>query len=75
VPLEPEQREFVERTAAREDRTLAGQIRHFIAEVARRVQVEERTAWDGYARPNVCFAPIATGFTRCSELPRCANSD
>jgi hypothetical protein len=44
VPLEPEQREFVERTAAREDRTLAGQIRHFIAEVARRVQVEERTA-------------------------------
>jgi hypothetical protein len=44
VPLEPEQREFVERTAAREDRTLAGQIRHLIAEVARRVQVEERRA-------------------------------
>jgi len=38
VPLEPEQREFVERTAAREDRTLAGQIRHL------GVQVEERTA-------------------------------
>lgn len=36
VPLDPELREYVERTAAREDRSVAGQIRHFVAEAARR---------------------------------------
>jgi hypothetical protein len=35
VPLDPELREYVERMAAREDRSLAGQIRHFVAEAAR----------------------------------------
>jgi hypothetical protein len=32
VPLDPELREYVERTAAKEDRSAAGQIRHLIAE-------------------------------------------
>jgi len=32
VPLSPPLRAFVQRTAEREDRTLAGQIRHFVAE-------------------------------------------
>jgi hypothetical protein len=35
VPLDPELREFVEQSAAREDRTVAGQVRHLIAEAAR----------------------------------------
>jgi hypothetical protein len=35
VPLDAELRAFVERVAVREDRTLAGQIRHLIAEAAR----------------------------------------
>jgi hypothetical protein len=35
VPLDPELREFVERAAAQEDRSVAGQIRHFVAEAAR----------------------------------------
>ena len=36
VPLTRELREFVERAAEREDRSVAGQIRHFVAEAARR---------------------------------------
>jgi hypothetical protein len=32
VPLDPELREFVGRTAEREDRSAAGQIRHLVAE-------------------------------------------
>jgi hypothetical protein len=35
VPLEPELRAFVERAAAQEDRSVAGQIRHLVAEAAR----------------------------------------
>jgi len=35
VPLDPELREFVERAAAEEDRSVAGQIRHFVAQAAR----------------------------------------
>jgi hypothetical protein len=35
VPLDPELREFVAREAAREDRSVAGQIRHLVAEAAR----------------------------------------
>jgi hypothetical protein len=35
VPLDPELREFIERAAEREDRWIAGQIRHFVAEAAR----------------------------------------
>jgi hypothetical protein len=35
VPLSRELREFVERQAAREDRSVAGQIRHLVAEAAR----------------------------------------
>jgi hypothetical protein len=35
VPLDRELRAFVERQAAREDRSLAGQIRHLVAEAAR----------------------------------------
>lgn len=36
VPVSSELRAFVEREAAREDRTVAGQVRHLIAEAARR---------------------------------------
>jgi len=36
VPITPELRAFVEREAAREDQTVAGQVRHLIAEAARR---------------------------------------
>jgi hypothetical protein len=36
VPLPAELREYVERVAAREDRTVASAVRHFIAEAARR---------------------------------------
>jgi hypothetical protein len=36
IPLEPALREFVECAAAREDRSIAGQIRHYVAEAARR---------------------------------------
>ena len=35
VPLPRELREFVERQAQREDRSVAGQIRHLVAEAAR----------------------------------------
>jgi hypothetical protein len=35
VPLDPELRAFVERAAEREDRSVAGQIRHLVAEAAR----------------------------------------
>jgi len=35
VPLDPELREFVERAAAKEDRSVAGQIRHLVAQAAR----------------------------------------
>ena len=44
VPLDPELRAFVERAAEREDRTLAGQIRHLVAEAARRAETQERAA-------------------------------
>lgn len=48
VPLEAELRAFAEREAERQDRSLAGQIRHFVAEAARRAaaqdQREERAA-------------------------------
>jgi hypothetical protein len=36
VILDCELRTFAEQAAAREDRTLAGQIRHWVAEAARR---------------------------------------
>lgn len=38
VPLDPQLRAFVEQAAEREDRTMAGQIRHLVAEAARRSQ-------------------------------------
>jgi hypothetical protein len=40
VPLDQALREFVERAAEREDRSLAGQIRHLVAEAARHAQLE-----------------------------------
>ncbi len=40
VPLSRELREFVERQAAREDRSVAGQIRHLVAEAARAQAVD-----------------------------------
>jgi len=42
VPLDRELREFVEAQAQAEDRTIAGQIRHLVAEAARAQQ--ERAA-------------------------------
>ena len=44
VPLDPELRAFVERAAEREDRSIAGQIRHLVAEAARRSEMQERAA-------------------------------
>jgi hypothetical protein len=43
VPLDRELREFVERVAEREDRSVAGVIRHLVAQAARR-QGEEQAA-------------------------------
>ena len=39
VPLDPDLRAYVERMAAREDRTVAGQVRHLIAQ-ARRAEAQ-----------------------------------
>ena len=36
VILDPDLRAFAEQAAAREDRSVAGQIRHWVAEAARR---------------------------------------
>jgi hypothetical protein len=44
VPLDPELRAFVERAAEREDRSLAGQIRHLIAQAARAAQMQGEAA-------------------------------
>jgi hypothetical protein len=43
VPLTAEQRAFLEACARREDRSLAGQVRHLVAEAARR-QADSREA-------------------------------
>jgi hypothetical protein len=37
VPIEPALREFIESEAQRQHRTLAGQIRHLIAEAQRQI--------------------------------------
>jgi hypothetical protein len=44
VPLDAPLRQFIERAAAREDRTLAGQIRHLVAEAARNSETREEAA-------------------------------
>jgi hypothetical protein len=44
VPIEPALRAFIEREAERQDRTLAGQIRHLIAEAARQAGGTTREA-------------------------------
>jgi hypothetical protein len=44
VPLDPELRDFVERAAAEEDRSLAGQIRHLVAEAAREASKQRSEA-------------------------------
>jgi hypothetical protein len=44
VPLSPALRAFVERTAEREDRTVAATIRHFVAEAARRLEQDQSAA-------------------------------
>jgi hypothetical protein len=44
VPLPPQLREYVEERAAREDRSIAGVIRHLIAEAARNSEMRERAA-------------------------------
>ena len=41
VPLDRELREFVERVAEREDRSVAGVIRHLVAQAARRQEQEQ----------------------------------
>jgi hypothetical protein len=41
VPLDRELREFVERVAEREDRSVAGVIRHMVAQFARHEQQTE----------------------------------
>jgi hypothetical protein len=41
VPIDRELRAFIEREAARQDRTLAGQIRHLVAEAARNSEARE----------------------------------
>jgi hypothetical protein len=44
VPLDRELREFVERVAEREDRSVAGVIRHLVAQAARQQQGQEQPA-------------------------------
>jgi hypothetical protein len=44
VPLDPDLRDFVRRTALREDRTVAAQIRHLIAEAARKSEPQSQEA-------------------------------
>ena len=44
VPLPAELREFIKNSAEREDRTVAGQIRHLIAEAHRRSAVRQPEA-------------------------------
>jgi len=44
VPLSADLRAFVEGEAAREDRSMAAQIRHLVAEAARRSQTQEQAA-------------------------------
>ena len=44
VPLPPELREFVARAAEREDRSVAGQIRHLVAEAYRQMRREVAAA-------------------------------
>lgn len=41
VPVDPAMREFIEREAEREHRSVAGQIRHLVAEAARKAQTED----------------------------------
>jgi hypothetical protein len=44
VPVDRELREFVERTAERETRTIAGQVRHWIELAQRRENATEHIA-------------------------------
>ena len=44
VPLPEPLVRFVEQSAEREDRSLAGQIRHLVAEAARKAQTQEQAA-------------------------------
>ena len=44
VPLSEELRQFIERVAARQDRSAAGLIRHFVAEAARNSEAREQAA-------------------------------
>jgi hypothetical protein len=44
VPLDPELRQFVEREAERQDRSIAAQIRHYVAERAREAASQEARA-------------------------------
>jgi hypothetical protein len=44
VPLDPELRQYAERAAAEDDRTVAAWIRHLIAEAARRSAGEQQQA-------------------------------
>jgi hypothetical protein len=41
IPIDQGLREFIERIAREEDRTVAGQVRHFIAEAARNSATRE----------------------------------
>jgi hypothetical protein len=49
VPLDRELREFVERAAAKEDRSVTGQIRHWVAQLQRQA-VEQTGARAGIVR-------------------------
>jgi hypothetical protein len=44
VKVEPDQREFLERMAAREDRTVSALLRHIVADWARARQAQQRAA-------------------------------
>jgi hypothetical protein len=44
VPLPVELVTFVERAAQREDRSVAAQVRHYVAEAARRVEQQPEAA-------------------------------
>jgi hypothetical protein len=44
VPMPAELRAFIEREAERQDRTVAGQIRHLVAEAARQSENQQEQA-------------------------------
>jgi hypothetical protein len=72
VPVDSELRDFLERVAAREDRTLAGQVRHLLLVAARAErQRQHRVVERGIAGERVCARADAfrAAFDRLQTVP------